>query len=100
LPHPKSRLRPATVQAKVAPQAGSAPGGAYRGNDFRAAYSVGSLTGAGQAVGLLQFDAYYNSDISTYESQAGLPNVPLTNIPVDGGVRFPGSDNSEVCLDI
>ena len=98
LPHPQSRPRP--VSAHATPQAGSGLGGSYRGNDFRAAYSVGSLTGAGQSVGLLQFDTYYPADITTYESQAGLPNVPLTNVAVDGGVKTPGANNSEVCLDI
>src|SRR5262249_40745397 len=39
------------------PQAGSGPGGSYKGVDFRAAYAPGVLlTGAGQYVGLLQFD--------------------------------------------
>ena len=59
-----------------------------------------SLTGAGQSVGLLQFDGFYASDITTYESQAGLPNVPLTVVPMDGGVSTPGSGNGEVSLDI
>ncbi len=39
------------------------------GDDFRAAYVPGtSLTGAGQTVGLLQFDGFYPSDIAAYES--------------------------------
>jgi uncharacterized repeat protein (TIGR01451 family) len=100
LPHPKLKERPATVAANATPQAGSGPGGAYRGNDFRAAYSVGSLTGAGQSVGLLQFDGYYANDIASYESQAGLSSVTLQNVPVDGGVSTPGSDSGEVSLDI
>jgi uncharacterized repeat protein (TIGR01451 family) len=100
IPHPNSRLRPATVEANATPQAGSGPGGAYRGYDFRAAYSVGPLTGVGQSVGLLQFDGYYAADIANYASQAGLPAVPLTNIAIDGGVSTPGSGNSEVALDI
>ena len=79
---------------------GSGPSGAYMGNDFRAAYIPGvSLTGAGQTVGLLEFDTYYPSDISSYESLAGV-SVPLTTVPVDGGVSSPGSGNDEVSLDI
>jgi uncharacterized repeat protein (TIGR01451 family) len=100
LPHPKLRPRPSELTTKATPRWGSAPGGSYQGNDFRAAYSVGSLTGAGQSVGLLQFDGYYPADIASYESQAGLPNVPLTNVAVDGGVSTPGSGVSEVSLDI
>jgi uncharacterized repeat protein (TIGR01451 family) len=100
LPHPKLKPRPSALTAKATPKWGSAPGGAYQGNDFRAAYSVGSLTGAGQSVGLLQFDGYYPADITNYESQAGLPNVTLVNVPVRGGVNTPGSGVGEVSLDI
>jgi uncharacterized repeat protein (TIGR01451 family) len=97
LPHPNSAPRP----ANATPSAGSGPSGSYRGSDFRAAYVPGtSLTGTGQTVGLLQFDGFYASDITTYVSQAGLPNVPLTVVPIDGGVSTPGSGNGEVCLDI
>jgi subtilase family serine protease len=100
LPHPNSRLRPPLLEAQATPNAGSGPGGAFRGNDFRAAYSVGPLTGVGQTVGLLQFDSYYPADIAAYESQAGLPAVPLVNVAINGGVSTPGSGNNEVALDI
>ena len=101
LPHPNSRIRPASAAANATPNSGTGPGGTYRGSDFRTAYVPGTtLTGAGQAVGLLQFDGFYASDITTYESQAGLPNVPLTVVPVDGGVSTPGSGAVEVSLDI
>ncbi len=98
LPHPNLHIKPF---GSATPNFGAGPGGSYRGSDFRAAYVPGvPLTGSGQIVGLLQFDGYYANDIATYESQAGLPNVPLVNVPVDGGVATPGSNNSEVCLDI
>jgi subtilase family serine protease len=78
---------------------GSAPGGAYMGNDFRAAYLPGtSLTGAGQIVGLLELYGYSASDIANYESTNGLPNVPLTNVQVvgspiiDAGAVEPSAD--------
>ncbi len=80
---------------------GSGPEGAYLGNDFRAAYVPGvSLTGAGQTVGLLEFDGYYTSDIQSYESLASLPGILLTNVAVDGGVSSPGEGDEEVALDI
>jgi hypothetical protein len=101
LPHPKLKIEPAAQPAGMTPNAGSGPGNTYMGNDFRAAYVPGvSLNGAGQTVGLLQFDGYYSSDIATYESLAGLPSVTLVNVAVDGGVSTPGSGNGEVCLDI
>ena len=99
LPKPRHKILPKF--STLFPKGGSGPSGSYRGNDFRAAYVPGvSLTGTGQSVGLLQFDGYYPADITSYESQAGLPNVTLVNVPVDGGVSSPGSGNSEVCLDI
>ena len=102
LPHPNHKLRPVDQAANATPNFGSGPGGTYRGSDFRAAYVPGtSLTGAGQSVGLLQFDGYYPNDIATYISQAGIStSVVLTNVPVDGGITTPGSGNTEVCLDI
>jgi hypothetical protein len=101
LPHPISKVRRGGDVVNATPNAGTGPGGTYRGSDFRKAYVPGTtLTGAGQSVGLLQFDGFYTNDIATYASQAGLPNVPVTVVPVNGGVSTPGSGNSEVCLDI
>ena len=80
---------------------GSGPGGSYLGNDFRAAYASGvTLTGAGQYVGLLQFDGYYVSDITRYATLAGLTNLPLQNVLLDGFTGQPGNNNVEVALDI
>lgn len=101
LPHPLSRVKPLAAGTGVTPKAGSGPGGTYAGGDFRAAYAPGTtLTGTGQSVGLLQFDGYYTNDIAAYRSAFGLPNIPLVNVPVDGGPGTPGSGNGEVCLDI
>ena len=101
IPHPKYHVMPAGKTANAAPNAGSGPGGAYAAGDFRAAYVPGtSLTGAGQTVGLLQFDGFYTNDIAAYVTQFGLPNIPVQVIPIDGGVTTPGSGNTEVCLDI
>ena len=100
-PQPNLMLRPAGLSAQISPQTGAGPGGAFAGNDFRAAYVPGtSLTGAGQSVALVEFDGYYASDITAYENQFGLPNVPLVNVAINGGITTPGSNNSEVSLDI
>jgi uncharacterized repeat protein (TIGR01451 family) len=97
-PRPLLNKRPASLKN---PAGGSAPGGGYIGYDFRNAYIPGTtLTGAGQIVGLLQFDGYYPSDIATYVSLAGLPSVPLQNVLLDGFNGTPGVNNDEVCLDI
>jgi hypothetical protein len=101
LPHPNLKLRLVSSTDTATPNAGSGPAGTYRGKDFRTAYVPGTtLTGIGQSIGLLQFDGFFPGDITNYESQAGLPNVPLTVVPVNGGISTPGSGNVEVALDI
>jgi uncharacterized repeat protein (TIGR01451 family) len=99
IPHPQN-LR-AGGRHPSRPMSGSAPGGTYWGNDFRAAYVPGtSLTGAGEKVGLFELDGYYSTDITSYESQAGLPGVALNNLYLDGATGTPGPNNDEVALDI
>ncbi len=104
LPHPKFNIRPLNQPAGGMPAAGSGPGGAYQGSDFRNAYVPGtSLTGSGQNVGLLQFDGFYPSDIAAYENLIGLTtNLPnIVVVPIDGGVPAPTPfGNPEVSLDI
>lgn len=98
LPHSLLQKMSASV---ASPANGSGPGGGYIGQDFRNAYVPGSsLNGSGQVVGLLQFDGYYPSDISTYLGLAGYTNVPLENVLLDGFSGQPGANNDEVCLDI
>jgi len=86
------------------PASGSGPGGAFLGNDFRAAYVPGlSLTGSGQTVGLLELDGYYTNDITAYEKLAGIPSILITNVLIDGFSGSPDSDANwvgEVSLDI
>jgi hypothetical protein len=106
LPHPLIRGSPPLNRlANAHRNAGSGSGGAYMGGDFRAAYVPGvSLNGAGQAVGLVEFDGFYANDIASYERQAGLAAVPLQTILLDGynGTPTTGADsgNPEVSLDI
>lgn len=71
---------------------GSGSGGSYLGYDFRSAYAPGvTQTGAGQSLGLFELTGYDPDDISDYENEAGLPNVPLQNILIDG---FDGDDTN------
>jgi len=104
LPKPQILLKKNIPSAPAAPRVGSGPGGAYFGSDFRAAYVPGtSLTGEGQMVGLVQFEGFYPSDISNYVASAGMTNIPLTTVLLDGFDGTPSSDSqavAEVSLDI
>jgi len=102
IPRPQLRKRPLEYTGNdVSPKNGSGPTGNYIGRDFRAAYVPGtSLTGAGQAVGLVEFDGYNPNDIALYLQRAGLGSVPLQNVLVDGYSGHAGTNNGEVCLDI
>jgi uncharacterized repeat protein (TIGR01451 family) len=103
IPHSNAKASPLLQSGNATPLLGSGPAGTYQGSDFRKAYVPGTrLTGAGQNVALVQFDAFYASDIAAYESLIGLTtNVPqLVVVPVDGGVSTPGGGNPEVSLDL
>jgi len=108
-PHPKLHRMDAAVLANARPQNGSAPDGtgSYFGNDFRNAYVPDTtLTGAGQMVGLVEFDGFYSSDIAAYATAAGngRANIVIQTVLLDGynGVPTTGanSGNDEVSLDI
>jgi subtilase family serine protease len=89
-PHPMA-IRRASLKTEGALD-GSGTNGFYQGSDFRNAYAAGvTLNGSGQMVGLVELEGYYTSDITTYESQAGLPNVPIQNVPLD---NFSGPQSS------
>jgi hypothetical protein len=105
MPHPKHRHHPLDEISKATPQ-GSAPKGQLWGNDFRDAYVPGTtLTGAGQNLGLLEFEGYYPTDITDYENAIGMSassRPQLVNVPLQGGATpQDGGDNGEECsLDI
>ena len=52
---------------------GAGPNGTYNSNDIRTAYAscAPTLTGAGQAVGLVEFDGFTANDVSAYECVSG-----------------------------
>ena len=102
---PLIRLHPSNPIAAAQPRSGSAANGSYLGRDFRAAYLPGvTLNGAGQSVGLLEFDGFYDTDIAAYENAAGMSAIPLKTILVDGFTGIPirgkNSGDPEVSLDI
>jgi subtilase family serine protease len=97
LPRPCLVSRPLVKGQNAVPNAGSGPSGTYMGKDFRAAYAPGvTLNGAGQVVGLVQFDGYSAIDIAFYEARAGLPSVTLSNVLIDGASGGPSGDGGEV----
>ncbi|HEX5227995.1 MAG TPA: protease pro-enzyme activation domain-containing protein, partial [Bryobacteraceae bacterium] len=92
-PHPLTDVQPLTT--------GSGPAGLFIGNDYRAAYAPGvTLNGAGQAVGLLELDGFYASDVQSNFSKAGLTPVPVQTVLLNGYNGAPGNANVEVILDI
>ncbi len=66
--------------------AGAGPNGTYNSSDIRAAYaSCAAPTGAGQSVGLFEFDGFTANDISAYECVSGgatcVAGVPTSAVP-------------------
>ncbi|HWD20017.1 MAG TPA: choice-of-anchor tandem repeat GloVer-containing protein [Verrucomicrobiae bacterium] len=103
VPRPLLKPQPLrTNQAKPQSLNGSGPGGNYIGQDFRTAYAPGvTWNGAGEKVGLLEFDGYYPQDIPAYEDQAGLSHVPVTNVLLNTpGLPATLNGTEEVSLDI
>jgi hypothetical protein len=102
--HPNSVYTKLKSSTGANPNAGSAAGGLFIGDDFRNAYAPGVLlTGTGQTVGLLQFDGYNSSDIINYQLAAKRSGtVPLQNIYIGGFNGIPQDFNglAEVTLDI
>jgi subtilase family serine protease len=102
---PRPMLKYAVAGEVVHPNTtGSGPGGQFLGSDIRAAYAPGiALTGAGQAVGLLEFGPYNLDDVTNYFKNINQPlNVPIVNVLLDGvsGVCGAGCDDGEEAIDI
>ena len=104
---PHSKIKRADLTKMIRGRNGSAPNGsgAYFGNDFRNAYAPGTaLTGAGQMVGLVEFDGYFSNDIVAYAESAGngRDRIPIKNLLLDGfdGQPYSTEGNSEASLDI
>ncbi|MGA3136138.1 MAG: S53 family peptidase [Terracidiphilus sp.] len=94
IPHPKLVKRSDYAAAhgidaeKVVTHAttGSGPSASFLGSDMRAAYYGGTaLTGAGQNLGLFEFEGTDLTDLTTYYKNVGQTNnVPVTLLSVDG----------------
>ncbi|HEY8311858.1 MAG TPA: protease pro-enzyme activation domain-containing protein, partial [Gemmatimonadaceae bacterium] len=85
---------------------GSGPSASFLGSDMRAAYyGSGSLTGAGQNLGLLEYLGTNLKDLQTYYSNVGqtYPGNIITLLSTDGtstSCSSPGCDDTEQNLDM
>jgi kumamolisin len=100
-PHPLFEKKSDYAKARGIPEdkvvthatTGSGPSASFLGSDMRAAYYGGTaLTGAGQNLGLFEFEGTDLSDLDTYFANVSQTNnVPITLLSTDG--------TSTSCLD-
>ncbi len=83
---------------------GSGPGGGLAPSDIKTAYSLSSLpyNGAGQTLGLVEFDRYAATDVSSYDQYFSLAAGTINNVYVDesAGPPYTSNGQAEVTLDI
>jgi len=84
---------------------GSGPSASFLGSDMRAAYYGGTaLTGAGQNLGLFEYEGTDLADLTTYYKNVGQTNtVPVTLLSTDGtstSCVSPSCDDTEQTLDM
>ena len=103
-PKPFPVISPALDSSAAPLETGSGPGGGLTPSDIKTAYNLSSVTqnGSGQTLGLFELDGYSASDVASYETHFGLPNVPLQNVLVDSATGVPSNTSgpTEVTLDI
>ncbi len=103
IPKPALTRRPSGVQPLAT--TGSCPSASFCGSDMRAAYYGGTLTGAGQNIGLLEFYGFDIADVNTYYSKAKQTRTAaVTGISTDGTsincLASQGCDDTEQTIDI
>lgn len=88
--------------AAYASSAGSAGAARSLAKVRAAPLAAASVSGAGQKIGLLEFDNFRPSDVQSYLTLIGEPAsfANLSQVHVAGGAGAPGPDESEVLLDI
>jgi len=87
LPHPAGlEKRPASAVTRSGATVGSGPSASFLGSDMRAAYYGGSLTGAGQSIGLLEYYGSDLADLQTYYTNVKqtYPTGVVTLLSTDG----------------
>jgi len=102
IPHPAGLHRKPSSSSNAT--TGSGPSASYLGSDMRAAYYGGPMTGAGQNLGLLEYEGTDLADLNTYFTNAKQTNnVPITLLSTDGtstSCAAPGCDDTEQTLDM
>jgi len=105
LPKPGVRITP-IPNGPTPYTGGGSRSGFFWTTDFRHAYAPGvSLNGAGQTIGLVEFDGYDSGTMQGFQSTYNASSVPLTNILIggfDGSVLGGGvgENDLEVLLDL
>jgi kumamolisin len=84
---------------------GSGPSASFLGSDMRAAYYGGSaLTGAGQNMGLLEYEGTDLADLNTYYTNVGqklsITPVLLSTDGTSTACTYPSCDDTEQTLDM
>ena len=103
---PRPNLVHRSVKTKSNATTGSGPDQSFLGSDMRAAYyGTGSLTGAGQSLGLLEYAGTDLADLQTYYTNAGqTETVPIILKSVDFTpvtcFASEGCDDTEQTLDM
>jgi kumamolisin len=91
-----------TVTANATPSSTPVPTAKTRAS-IADAVAWSSVDGAGQTIGLVEFDTFNESDVTNFLSLSGLPTSlvnQLSEVPIGGGVGSPGPNEAEVLLDI
>jgi subtilase family serine protease len=88
--HPESAKPTKFAGEKAKPHYGAGPGGnGLMPSQIRGIYLANPVyhltNGKGRTLAVYELSEYTHSDIAAYEKQSGIPNVPISNIYVDGG---------------
>jgi len=106
--HPPTKPKPQSTASATANSVQCIPAGSgpYVASEISSVYNLNGfynagLQGQGQTVGLIEFDDYNASDISTYTHCYGGSSVPIHKELVDGGTKqAPGAGAFEVEMDM
>jgi subtilase family serine protease len=97
----KVRKRVGQNPAAIRTDSGTGPGGGFAPDDLKTAYSIPTFGGlVKQTVAVFEQGGIVKTDVTTYEAEFSLPNVPITQTGVDGSDTNANGAIVEVDLDI